>query len=275
VFKRHLIHMQKFMGGALIFAAALWLVVPLAAQNGTYRAPRSFDGHPDLSGVWEALNTANWDIEDHSPQPGTLWQTGAIGAEPAGASVVEGGAIPYKPEALARKKENFANRRTNDPEAKCYMPGIPRANYMPYPFQIVQSPEGILFVYEYASANRLVNMGKPVEAASDTWMGTNNGHWEGETLVIDVTGLNGLAWFDRAGDYATDNLHVVERFTRADRDHLQYEVTIEDPKVFTRPWKISMPLYRRVERNAQILEFKCVEFAEELLYGQYKKQPDK
>jgi hypothetical protein len=243
-----------------------------AAANGV---PRAWDGHPDLDGVWEALNTANWDLEDHSPQPGTLWQTGAIGAEPAGMSVVEGGTIPYKPEALTKKKDNFANRRTNDPEAKCYMPGIPRANYMPYPFQIVQSPQGILFVYEYSSANRLVNMGKPLEAGSDTWMGTNNGHWEGDTLVVDVTGLNGLAWFDRAGDYATDNLHVVERWTRTDRDHLQYEATIEDPKVFARPWKISMPLYRRVEKNAQILEFKCVEFAEELLYGKYTKQPEK
>jgi hypothetical protein len=265
--------MQK----SLILAAGLWMMasLPVFAQNAPYRAPRSFDGHPDLNGVWEALNTANWDLEDHSPQAGTMWQTGAIGSEPAGSSVVEGGTIPYKPEALAKKKDNFANRRTNDPEAKCYMPGIPRANYMPYPFQIVQSPQGILFVYEYASSNRFVNMGKPEEAGSDTWMGTNNGHWEGDTLVIDVTGLNGLAWFDRAGDYATDNLHVVERFTRTDRDHLLYEATIEDPKVFAKPWKISMPLNRRVEKNAQELEFKCVEFAEQLLYGKYRKEPDK
>ena len=137
--------------------------------------------------------------------------------------------IPYKPAALEKKKANFASRRTNDPEAKCYMPGIPRANYMPYPFQIVQSPRGIMFVYEFASANRLVNMGKPEEAGSDTWMGTNNGHWEGDTLVIDVTGLNGLAWFDRAGDFASKQLHVVERFSRPDPYHLNYEATIEDP----------------------------------------------
>ena len=242
------------------------------AQAQTYRAPRSADGHADLNGIWQALNTANWDLEDHSPAPGTMWETGAIGAVPAGQSVVEGGEIPYLPAALQKKKDNFANRRTNDPEAKCYMPGIPRANYMPYPFQIVQSPKGILFVYEYASANRFVNMGKPEEAASDTWMGTNYGHWEGDTLVVDVTGLNGLAWFDRAGDFGSTKLHVVERWTRSDRDHLQYEATIEDPSVFSRPWKIGMPLYRRVEKNAQILEFKCVEFAEELLYGQYKKK---
>ena len=147
------------VAAGLILAAA----VAANAQNA-YRAPRAYDGHADLSGIWEAVNTANWDLEDHSAQAGTLWQTGAIGSEPAGESVVEGGTIPYKPEALEKKKANFANRRTNDPEAKCYMPGIPRANYMPYPFQIVQTPRGIMFIYEFASANRLVNMGKPEEA---------------------------------------------------------------------------------------------------------------
>src|ERR1700741_5109967 len=147
------------------------------------------------------------------------------------------------------------------------MPGIPRANYMPYPFQIVQSPRGILFAYEYASANRFVNMGKPVEPVSDTWMGTNNGHWEGDTLVVDVTGFNGLTWLDRAGNYTSDALHVVERFTLAGPKPLLYEATIEDPKVFTRPWKMSFPLYRRLKKNVQVLEFRCVPFTEEYLYG--------
>jgi hypothetical protein len=250
---------------AVLTVAAL----PVSAQ---YKAPRAADGHADLNGIWQALNGANWDIEDHSPQQGATEVLGAIGAEPAGISVVEGGTIPYKPDALKKRNENRAARRTNDPEAKCYMPGIPRANYMPYPFQIVQSPKGILFVYEYASSNRFVNMGKPIEAGSDTWMGTNNGHWEGDTLVIDVTGLNGLAWFDRSGNFSTDKLHVVERWTRADATHMNYEATIEDPDLYTRPWKIQMTLYKRVEKNAQILEFKCVEFSEELLYGQYKKK---
>jgi hypothetical protein len=260
---RNLVHatIAASVAAALLLSAA----APATAQT-TYRPPRAADGHADLSGIYQALNTANWDLEDHSPQAGTMWQTGAINSEPAGESVVEGGAIPYKPAALEKKKANFANRRTNDPEAKCYMP---------YPFQIVQSPRGIMFVYEYASANRLVNMGKPEEAGSDTWMGTNNGHWEGDTLVVDVTGLNGLAWFDRAGDFGGKELHVVERFSRPDPYHLNYEATIEDPTVFTRPWKISMPLYRKVEKNAQLLEFKCVEFAEDLLYGRFEKQPPK
>jgi hypothetical protein len=252
-----------------LIALSVMLVLMLPP---THAQPRAIDGHPDLSGIWQALNTANWDLQDHSAQAGPMWQTGAIGAEPAGQGVVEGGAIPYLPAALERKKANFANRRTSDPEAKCYMPGIPRANYMPYPFQIVQSSSGILFVYEFASANRLINMGTRQEVVADSWMGTNNGRWEGDKLVIDVTGFNGLSWFDRAGDFASDSLHVVERFTPIDRDHLHYEATIEDASVFSHPWKISMPLYRRVETNAQLLEFKCVEFAEELLYGDYKKK---
>src|ERR1700685_4778220 len=257
-------------------SAFLFLSVSmLYGQSAGYKAPRMPDGHPNLNGIWEAVNRANWNLQDHPAYPGPMWELGAIAAVPAGKGVVQGNDIPYKPDAAAKKQQNFKNRRTDDPEAKCYMPGIPRANYMPYPFQIVQSPRGIMFIYEYASANRLVNMGQPEEAASDTWMGTNNGHWEGDTLVVDVTGLNGLAWFDRAGGFASKQLHVVESFSRPDPYHLNYEATIEDPTVFTRPWKISMPLYRRVEKNAQLLEFKCVEFAEELLYGQYKKEPSK
>lgn len=253
------------------FFVVLAIAIPGLAQAPAYRAPR-LNGHPDLNGIWQAMNTANWDLSDHPAQPGPMWQSGAIGAVPAGQAVVEGGEIPYKPDALKKKQENFAKRMTEDPEAKCYMPGIPRATYMPYPFQIVQSQRDILFVYEYATANRLVNMGPPIKAGSDTWMGTSNGRWEGETLVIDVTGLNGLAWLDRAGDWSSDTTHVVERYTRTDPDHVQYQATIEDPAVFTRPWKISMTLYRKVEKNAQLLEFKCVPFAEELLYGQFKKK---
>lgn len=243
----------------------------LYSQTASYKPPRMADGHPNLNGIYQAVNTANWNLQDHPAYAGPMWELGAIGAVPAGKGVVEGNEIPYKPAAAAKRKANFEARRTDDPEAKCYMPGIPRANYMPYPFQIVQTNRDLLFVYEFASSNRLINMGKPLEAPSDTWMGTNNGHWEGDTLVIDVTGLNGLAWFDRAGNFGSDNLHIVERFNLTDRDHLNYQATIEDPSVYTRSWKISMPLYRRVEKDAGLLEFKCVEFAEQLLYGKYTK----
>ena len=159
------------------------------------------DGKPNLNGVWEYIGTANWDLQDHSAAPGPFWQLGAIGAIPAGQGMVEGNEIPYKP-AGPRKEEaeqsQLAGRRIRKPNAT--WPGIPRSTYMPFPFQIIQSNQDILMAYEYASSNRLINMGKPIEAGSDTWMGTSNGHWEGDTLVVDVTGLNGLSWFDRAGN---------------------------------------------------------------------------
>jgi hypothetical protein len=234
--------------------------------------PRMPDGKPNFTGLWQALGTADWDIRDHSAQAGPFFQLGAIGAMPAGQGIVEGDEIPYTPAAAAQQKENFKNRMKLDPEVKCYMPGIPRAHYMPFPFQIAQSQRDIAFAYEFATANRVVNMGKAKPGAVDTWMGTSNGHWEGNTLVVDVTGLNGNSWFDRSGNFQTDTTHVVERFTLADADHINYEATIDDKEIYTRPWKISTVLYRRKEKNAQLNEFKCVEFVEELIYGDLKKK---
>jgi hypothetical protein len=241
-----------------------------AAQRANI--PRMPDGKPNLTGLWQALGTAYWDIRDHSAAAGPYHQLGATGAMPAGVGIVEGGDIPYTPAAAAKQKENFKNRLLLDPEVKCYMPGVPRGAYMPFPFQIIQSQRDIAIAYEYATANRVINMGKPKEVAVDTWMGTSNGRWEGDTLVVDVTGLNGQSWFDRSGNFMTENVHIVERYTLTDADHINYEATIEDKTIFTRPWKISMPLYRRKERNAQLLEFKCVEFAEELIYGHLRKK---
>jgi hypothetical protein len=262
-------------GGALI---ALFAATPAKGQAPVARQapPRSIrmpDGKPNFTGLWQTMSTANWDIEDHSPQAGPFFQLGAIGAIPPGQGIVEGGEIPYLPAAREKKTQNAANRWKLDPELKCYMPGLPRATYMPYPFQIIQSQKDIVIAYEFATTNRLINMGKPQEAAVDTWMGTSNGHWEGETLVVDVTGFNGQSWFDRAGNFASDSLHVVERYSLLDSNTLNYEATIEDPKVFSRAWKISLPLYRHREKDARLLEFKCVEFAEELLYGDLRKKP--
>jgi hypothetical protein len=250
-------------------------VVTAAAQAPAYRAPRTADGKPNLAGIWQALNEAYWDIEAHSAAPGPITALGAAGAIPPGMGIVEGGPIPYRPEAAARKKENFEKRLTLDPEIKCYLPGVPRAMYMPFPFQIIQTPKYIMVVHTFAGALRTIYMDDHTEAPADSWMGWSNGRWEGETLVVDTTGFNGMTWFDRAGNFHSEALHVVERFTAVSPDRLQYEATIEDPKTFTRPWKISMPIYRRVERNAQIMEFKCVEFAEEVVYGHLRKQPAK
>jgi hypothetical protein len=256
-------------------AALVLVVATLAAgQAPVYNAPRTADGRPDLNGVWQALNEANWDIEPHAAAPGPLAQTGAIGSTPPGTGVVEGGAIPYQPWAAEKKQENYRNRLSLDPEAKCYLPGVPRATYIGQPFQIVQSGKAILFAYQFAGAVRTIFMEDPGPPPADFWMGWSVGRWDGDTLVVDVTGLNGQTWFDRAGNFHSEALHVVERYTRIGPDHLLYEATIEDPKVFTRPWRISMPLYRRVEQDARIMEFKCVEFAEELIYGHLRKQSE-
>jgi len=254
-------------------------VLALAAVQGfaqpAYRPTRMPNGHPDLNGIWQALNTANWNLVGHAAGPGLAIQIGAQGAVPPGVGVVEGDAIPYLPEAAAKKTENFAHRLDLDPEVRCYLPGVPRATYMPYPFQITQSDKYMLFTYEYTGATRNINMDAPKKAPIDSWMGWSNGHWEGDTLVVDVTGLNDQTWFDRAGDFHSDALHVVERYTPRSPETMRYEATIEDPKTFSRPWKISMLLYRVQDDNAQLLEFKCVEFVEELMYGHLRKKTSK
>jgi hypothetical protein len=203
---------------------------------------------------------------------------------PAGLGVVEGGTIPYKPEALAKKKENSEKRllrpttrelndTTGDTEAKCFMPGVPRATYMGFPFQITQTANQILISYEFANAARIVHLNRRPESPNVSWMGWSLGRWEGDTLVIEVTDQYDRTWFDRAGNYHSEAMKVTERYTPISPYHVQYEATIEDPNVFTRPWKISMPLYRRIEPNAQLLEFKCIEFAEEFMYGHFLEEP--
>ena len=238
-------------------------------------APRAarIAGHPNLNGIYQSIGSQFWNLEDHPAQATEFWQLGAIGAIPAGTSVVEGGSIPYKPAALKQRDENRAGWPKSDPEAKCYMPGIPRANYMPYPFQIVQGQNDILFVYEFATASRIVHMSNHQESPLDSWMGWANGRWEGDTLLIENTGFNDQTWFDRAGNFHSNALKVTERFTPMG-ENLQYQATIDDPDTFARPWTIRMPLYRRLEKNAVLMEFKCVEFSEELLYGDLKKKTD-
>jgi hypothetical protein len=257
-----------------VVAAALG-AISAPCQSPSHKAPRTADGHPDLNGIWQALNTANWDIQDHSAAAGTVTSLGAAGAIPPGQGVVEGGEIPYQPWAAAKKKENFANRLTADPEIKCYLPGVPRATYLAQPFQIIQGAKSIMFAYQFAGAVRNIPLSNPGSSPAPSWMGWSVGHWDGDTLVVDVTSFNEDTWFDRAGDFHSDALHVVERYTPRSPDTLIYEATIEDSKVFTRSWKMSMPLYRHVEKNAQLLEFKCVEFAEEVVYGHLRKKPSK
>ena len=258
------------------FRAPLVVAVTLAAAlgvTGAAQAPRlrTAEGKANLNGIWQAMNEANWDIEGHSAGPGRVLQLGAEDAEVPGLGVVEGGPLPYLPAAAAKKKTNFEKRLTLDPEIKCYLPGVPRAMYMPQPFQIIQSQKHIMMAFQYAGAIRTIYMDEHKEAPADSWMGWSNGHWEGDTLVIDTTGFNDSSWFDRAGNFHSDDLHVVERITPVSADLLNYEATIDDKKVFSRPWKMSMPIYRRKEKGARLLEFRCVEFVEDLIYGALRK----
>jgi len=219
-----------------------------------YEPPRTADGKPDFQGVWQVLNTAAWDIQDHAARLGV----------PAGHGVVEGNDIPYQPWAAAKKKENFEKRLTDDPVAKCYLPGVPRITYMPHPFQIFQTAGVTLMLYEYDHAVRTIYTDRPnLPGLIDFWLGVPRGHWDGDTLVVDTIHFNDKTWFDAAGNFHSDALHVVERFTRTTPDHMAYAVTIEDPKVFTRPWNMNMTLYRRQEPNAQILDYECNALEEE------------
>jgi len=281
-------------GVIAVMIAALGLHGPLLrAQTTGYTAPRMADGQPDLNGVWQALNTANYDIRPHAARPalalmpapppnepaGTGRATtaelaapavralGAVGGVPAGEGVVVGGEIPYQPWAADRQIENAEHWLERDPEIKCFMPGVPRITYMPYPFQMIQGTDKILIAYEYGGFTRTIHMDDVPNSPSPTWMGWSRGSWDGDTLVVDVTSFNGQTWFDRAGNFHSDALHVVERYTRIGPDHLMYEATIEDPNVFTESWQIAMPLYRRLEAGKQVLEYECVEFVEQLMYG--------
>ena len=259
-----------------------------AAKAPAYHAPRGPDGkHPDLNGVWQVMNTANWNIEPHAasaalqmrlgsvtPVPAKeVLALGAVGSVPAGLGIVEGGVIPYKPEAKKQRDENKADWIHRDPEIKCYLPGVPRANYMALPFQIFQSEKATLIAYEYAGAVRNLQFVDPGPAPVDSWMGQSVAKWEGDTLVVTVTGMNDSTWFDRAGNFHTADMKVVERWTPTGPGVMRYEAEITDPATFTRPWKLSVNLYKRVGDDARLQQFKCVEFVEELMYGDLRKEP--
>ena len=270
--------------------AALILATTILTGNAWSQQaaiPRLKSGKPDFNGLWQALGNAHWDIEPHAARHALAMQDGpvvpvpakpvialgAVGSVPPGWGIVVDGEIPYKAEARARRDENRAKWLERDPEIKCYLPGIPRATYMPYPFQIFQSDSKFFLAYEYAGAVRDIYLRDPGPPQVDSWMGQSVGRWEGDTFVVVTNGFNGQTWFDRAGNFHGPSLKVTERFTPIGRDHIQYEATMEDPETFTRPWVIRFPLYRHIDPSARLGQFKCVEFVEELMYGHLRKNP--
>lgn len=268
-------------------ALILTLLIPVSSATAQ-DIPRLSNGRPDFNGVWQVINEANYDLEPHvarhslqmrdgpvGPVPAipTL-RMGAVGAVPGSLGVIVGGGnIPYTPEARALKDENRANWIDRDPEVKCFLPGVPRATYMPMPFQIVHSENDLFIAYQFAGAVRDIYMNNPGPSQVDSWMGWSVGSWEGDTLVVDVSGLAEGTWLDRAGSHHSYMLHVVERYTMMGPNHIDYEATISDPEVLTEPFTIKMPIYRRMEENARLMDFRCVEFVEELIYGEWRRTP--
>ena len=260
----------------------------VAAPETVTPFARTADGHPDFSGIWQTNGTANWDLETHDARPmvaqagvyedvavlaASVVALGTAGWVPPGVGIVAGGKIPYQPWAAERQRENAANWVDRDPELGCYRPGVPRAMYLPYPFRIIQGTNKIMMVFEFANAQRTINLDDVAPYPGEAFMGYSVGRWEGDTLVVDVTDFSPYTWFDRAGNFHSDALHVVERYTPISSNAIRYEATMEDEKVFTRPWTISLPLYRRLEPDAQVLDFKCNEQVEETIYGHLRKEP--
>ena len=252
----------------LVVAAATLIAAPAAVADGVLEEfPRTSAGRPDLSGVWQALTTAHWNLEPHASDYPVVLELGAQFAVPPGLGVVQGGSIPYLPQARAERDRRFANRLQEDPEGNCYLGGVPRSTYMPYPFQIAQNENDVVIAYQFATGLRRIFVDGQDEAPLDSWMGWSNGRWEGDSFVVEVSGLNGLTWLDRAGNYASENARITERYTPRGPNHLEYEATITDPGVFSRPWTIRLPLYRIVDEGFRLLEFKCDAYAEECIYG--------
>lgn len=295
---RQISTMATVAAAASIVTAVVTLSMTGASgQQAAAAAPTSaphprVDGKPNLSGVWQAVNEANFDLEAHAARAGMITQQGvypfdyarvpaapvvalgAAGGVPASLGVVQDdGTIPYKPDALAMKKENIEHWIDRDPELKCYLPGIPRAMYLPYPFEITQSTNKVEMSFAFTNAARTIHLDKVEDPPSDTWMGQSSGHWEGDTLVTTVNSFNDKTWLSRAGDFHSDALTVTERMSLMTPDVIWYEATITDPNTFTRPWRIAMPLYRRMEPNIQLLEYQCIPFVDEFLYGNLRKTP--
>ncbi|MBC2665452.1 hypothetical protein H7F51_07955 [Novosphingobium flavum] len=219
----------------------------LAQQQDIPRLP---NGHPDFSGIWQTLSEADYDLEPHS---------GRRDAPPS-AGVVAGGNLPYRAEALSQRQANFANRAKDDPRLKCWTLGVPRSVYYPAPFQIFERERDITLVHQFGHQVRTINTngtGHPKDIDEPYWLGDSRGHWEGDTLVVDVTEFNDETWLDRAGNYHSEDLHVVEKWSFVDRDTIRYSATIDDPKVYAKPWNLSVLLNRRRDDNFQLIEDYC------------------
>ena len=235
-------------------AASTFAVIAQGRAAPPFTPGRLWDGKtPDFRGIWQARGTAYVNVEGHSGGKG-------LAASPSIVIDPPGGRIPYRPEALARRQENFANRATADPSLKCYQAGVPRATYLPTPLQILQSPGNFAIVYQDNHAFRVFHPDtRPHFASTDWWMGDTRYRWEGDTLVADVVALTDQLWFDQAGNFHSTEVHIVERYRMTGPDTLEYEARIEDPVVYSQPWALKTVLQRIKKRGARIIEDECLE----------------
>ena len=227
----------------------MWNDAVALAKDASPKIPRALNGKPDFSGIWQTLSAADYDLEPHAGREDA----------PPGPGIVDGDVIPYLPAALEKKKKNFAARATDDPRLKCFALSVPRTVYYPEPFQIFQRARDLTVVPEFGYAIRTIhtNGTDHPDDPNDWWLGDSRGRWEGDTLVVDVKDFNEDTWLDRAGNFHSDALHVVERWKYLDANTIDYKATIDDAKVFSRPWNIEVQLYRHREKNFQLIENYC------------------
>jgi hypothetical protein len=235
---------------AAMVAASLLLAPVLLAGTAAAadRIPR-LNGKPDFSGIWQTTSAADFDLEPHSTRKDA----------PPSAGIVVGNVIPYLPAALEQKKKNFAARDSSDPRLKCWTLGTPRGIYYPEPFQILQRPEDLTVVFEFGHSVRTIHNNGTLHPTEKNqyWLGDSRGHWDGDTLVVDATDFEDETWLDRAGNYHSEDMHVVERWQLLDANTIDYRATIEDPNVFSHSWEIEVILYRHREKDFQLIENYC------------------
>jgi hypothetical protein len=262
--QRSLIRAVRSALAALLVAGLLVVTVYSGAVHaaGASSIPRLASGRPDFSGIWQTTSAADFDLEPHSARKDA----------PPGTGIVEGNQIPYLPAALEQKKRNFEARTATDPRLKCWTLGTPRGIYYPEPFQIFQRDRDLTLVFQFGHSVRTIHTNgtlHPEVTDNEFWLGDSRGKWEGDTLVVDVKDFNDETWLDRAGNFHSTALHVVERWKFLDANTIEYAATLEDPKVFSRPWNISVILHRHREKNFQLIEDYCYT----LDYDQYYPVP--
>ncbi len=254
-----------------LLTAFVIAALSLAAQTSTGEkakasakssVPRTADGKPDLTGVWQSGSTARGSWEEANSGNGI----GGNGKNPNAPAILSSSdrpaaaeKAPYQPWAAQKVLESYKIRGIDDPAAQCLPPGIPRTSTLGlFPTQIVQTPKQIIFLYEYMHEYRVVPLNaKHPDDIQPTYMGDSVAHWEGDTLVVDVTGFNDRTWLIGTGTFHSEDLHVTERYTRVDKDQINYDNTMEDPKILTKPWVIHTNLMLR--EGTRLQEYVCAE----------------